>query len=134
MLSRLLPPARVRVVLGLLSLALLTAACVTPIERPADCGDAAVERGATLTSAGRLDPQTIVVCRGQQVTLAIEIETDGVLHLHGYDDQTPAVSVEAGTPIEMTFEAVRSGQFVIELHAPGASAGTGAGVFTVDEP
>lgn len=134
MLSRLLPPARVRVVLGLLSLALLTAACVTPIERPADCDADAVRRSATLTSAGRLAPQTIVVCRGQEVTLAIEVEADGVLHLHGYDDQTPARSVETGTPIEMTFDAVHSGQFVIELHAPGATAGTGAGVFTVNEP
>ena len=114
--------------------ALLLTACVTPIQRPADCGAPAVERNATLTAEGRLDPMTITVCRGQQVTLAIDVRADGVLHLHGYDDQAPARSVEAGTPVEMAFEAAHAGQFVIELHTPDSTTGTGAGVFTVDEP
>lgn len=117
-----------------LAVVVLLAACVTPIQRPADCDAASVHRSATLTAEGRLEPATLTVCRGQQVTLAIDIRTDGVLHLHGYDDVTPAVSVEAGTPIEMRFEATHAGQFVIELHAPGSSTGTGAGIFTVDEP
>jgi hypothetical protein len=116
-----------------LAVAAVLTACITPIERPADCDAPSVERAATLTAEGRLEPSNLTVCRGQEVTLAIEVEADGVLHLHGYDDQTPAVSVEAGTPLEMTFEAAHAGQFVIELHATGSSAGSGAGVLTVDE-
>ncbi len=112
----------------------MLAGCVSPIERPDDCDAAAVQRAATLTSAHRLEPQTITVCRDQAVTLDVDIQTDGVLHLHGYDDQTSAVEVVAGTPVTLSFDAVRSGQFVIELHTSDGPAGLGVGILTVDEP
>jgi hypothetical protein len=110
------------------------AGCVSPIERPADCDAPAVERAATLTSAHRMEPQTTTVCRDQAVTLNVDVRADGVLHLHGYDDQTSAVEVVAGTPVTLSFDAVRSGQFVIELHTSDGPAGLGVGILTVDEP
>jgi hypothetical protein len=113
---------------------LLLSGCVTPIQRPADCGAASVERTATLTGARRLEPQTIAVCRDQAVTINVEVQTDGVLHVHGYDDQMTAVVVTAGSPVTLSFDAVHSGQFVIELHTSDGPTETGAGILTVDEP
>jgi hypothetical protein len=85
---------------------------------------------ATLTAAG-LDPRTIDVCRGQQVGLSVKVEADGVLHIHGYDDQ--AKEVRVGQTVDFDFPAVRSGQFVIELHTTEQRSGLSMGVFTVHE-
>ncbi|MEO8245520.1 MAG: hypothetical protein ABI622_00235 [Chloroflexota bacterium] len=130
------PPAPSRRLLPLViaSAVVLLGACVSPIERPADCDAPAVVRDATLTSAHQLEPETITVCRDQAVTLAVDIQTDGVLHLHGYDDQASALEVTAGTPITLAFDAVHPGQFVIELHTSDGPAGLGVGILTVDEP
>lgn len=125
-------------VLTTASLVLLAAAaltgCAGGVQRPDDCAAPSVERAATLTSDYRLEPNAIAVCRGQQVTLEVDVQTDGVLHLHGYDDQTSAQEVTAGTPLTMTFDAVRAGQFVIELHTSDGPAELDVGVLTVDEP
>ena len=110
------------------------AGCVSGVQRPDDCDAPAVERTATLTDDHRLDPDAITVCRDQQVTLEVDVQTDGVLHLHGYDDQTSAQEISAGTPLTMTFDAVHAGQFVIELHTADGPAGLGVGILTVDAP
>ena len=128
------PSAPGRRILLLASSVILLGGCVAAIERPSDCDAPAVEREATLTGTHRLEPQDITVCRGQAVTLAVDVQTDGVLHLHGYDDQASAVEVTAGTPVTLEFDAVRSGQFVIELHTSDGPAGLGVGILTVDEP
>ena len=67
------------------------AACAGGVQRPDDCGAPSVERAATLTSDYRLEPNAITVCRDQRVTLEVDVQTDGVLHLHGYDDQTSVI-------------------------------------------
>jgi hypothetical protein len=127
-------PGRRLIPLAFASALVLLSACVSAIERPADCDASAVERDATLTAAHRLEPQTITVCRDQAVRLQVDVQTDGVLHLHGYDDQASAVEVTAGTPVTLEFDAVHVGQFVIELHTSDGPAGLGVGILTVDEP
>lgn len=112
---------------------LALAACSTGVDRPPDCDASAVERSVALGTNAKLDPQTINVCGGQQVTLTVMVQADGVLHIHGYDDEAQARSVSAGTDATLTFRASHVGQFVIELHTRGSSAGIGAGVLTVHE-
>lgn len=126
--------APLRATAPLIIAAAILAGCVTGVERPSDCAAPSVERAATLTSDHRLEPDAITVCQDQQVTLEVDVQTDGVLHLHGYDDQTSAQEVTAGTPVTITFDAVHPGQFVIELHTADGPAGLGVGILTVDAP
>jgi len=107
-------------------------ACVEEAQLPADCDAGAVQRQATL-AADRLDPEAIDVCRDQHVTLDVAVEQDGVLHLHGYDEEAPATAVHAGDSLRLAFTAVRSGQFPIELHGLNGTE-VEVGVFTVHEP
>ena len=116
--------------LAALILAVSTAACVSGPQVPSDCAAASVERHVTLT-AQTLDPRNVDVCRGQQVALTVEPQVDGVLHIHGYDEE--ARSVRAGKTLDLDFTADHSGQFVIELHTDAQPAGIGVGVFTVHE-
>jgi hypothetical protein len=106
------------------------AACVQQPARPADCDQPTVSRQATLTVDG-LTPRNVDVCRSQQVHLSIAIQADGVLHIHGYDQQTK--EVRPGQTVAFDFEADHSGQFVIELHTKATPSGQGMGVFTVHE-
>lgn len=110
---------------------LLVAGCVQQPDKPSDCGQPGVTRNATLTSDG-LDPRNVDVCRGQQLELAVKIQTAGELHIHGYDAQ--AKEVRVGQTITFDFTAVRSGQFVIELHTQAQPSELNMGVLTVHEP
>lgn len=111
-------------------LLLVTAACVPQSDLPSDCDASQVDRPATLTDAG-LNPDAIDVCTGQQVTIAIDVEQAGALHLHGYDDQVPAQAVAVGDQVELTFSAIRAGQFPLALHV-GADE-TEIAILTVHE-
>lgn len=112
----------------------LLAACVpdTSPDRAA-CEQASVAIELALDADG-LEPGSPSVCRDQEITLVVDSELDGVLHIHGYDSEVPAFEVQAVEPTEITFTASRSGQFPIEFHAADDPAGVGVGVFTVNEP
>lgn len=106
--------------------------CVTTTSSDSlDCAAPAIEVQLALTDS-TLTPDPSV-CRGQTVTLKVESSTEGVLHVHGYDDEIPVLPVSPGQVSETTFEAVRSGQFLIQLHAVEA-ADVDVGVLTVHEP
>jgi hypothetical protein len=122
---------QLRRVAGLVVIGLSLVACVQQPEQPSDCADASVARQATLTVDG-LTPRKVDVCRTQQVHLAIKAQANGVLHIHGYDQQTR--EVRSGQVVTFDFDADHSGQFVIELHTQAAPQGQGMGVFTVHEP
>lgn len=107
------------------------AACVED-SRPSSCeGPATIDAAL---SAEALSPPDPAVCRGQEVTLRVASEINGVIHLHGYDDQVPATPVTAGETLELRFTAGRSGQFPIELHPEQDPRGHEVGIFTVHEP
>ena len=117
------------VLLGLV-LAVATA-CVEQVQLPDDCDAPTVVRSATL-AGDHLSPETIDVCRGQQVTLEVVTRQDGVLHLHGYEQEAPATEMHAGDRLKFTFEASRAGQFVVEVHPPQGEE-LEVGIFTVHE-
>jgi hypothetical protein len=128
-------PMRVRaapVAAAVLLTALLTA-CVGDAGLPPTCHDPEVSFAATLRDE-HLDPASFDACRGQAVTISFTVERDGVLHLHGYDDQVPATEVRAGDETIFEFDAVRSGQFPIALHTTDGPAEVTVGDLTVHEP
>jgi hypothetical protein len=88
---------------------------------------------ATVTDEA-MDPSALAVCRGQEVTLELRSETDGVFHLHGYDEQVPATSLTPGQTTILEFSAHAAGQFIIELHARSGEGEVEIGIFTVNEP
>jgi len=92
-----------------------------------------VEVELTLTTSS-LNPGDPSACRGQVVTLQIESEVEGVLHVHGYDAELIPIDVGPGLTTEISFDATRSGQFPIELHSEQDSDGSTVGILTVYEP
>ena len=129
--ARRLRPVRAGIV-TLLAIALVTTACVDfPV--PADCDEPDVTRETTVT-AGAMTPSSLEVCRDQQVTLVIHPDTDGVFHIHGYDQIVPATTIEAGVELRLQFVAGLDGQFPIELHPADDATGESIGIMTVHEP
>lgn len=114
-------------------LAALPTACVGDAGLPSTCHDPSVAFTATLSDE-HLEPASLNACRGQAVTITFTIEREGVLHLHGYDDQVPATEVRAGQETVFEFDAVRSGQFPIALHTTDGPAEVIVGALTVHEP
>jgi hypothetical protein len=99
----------------------------------ADCGALPTRVELTLAADG-LNPSNPAVCRDREVTLVVTSQVDGILHIHGYDEQLPATEVAAGEMVELSFTAVRSGQFPIELHTEEDAQGSSVGILTVHEP
>lgn len=120
--------------LGTVLLTALMVACVTDTRPGAEaCRAPSIEHSLRLT-ADALTPSNPGVCRDQEVTLRIESEVDGLIHIHGYDDAVPATEVVAGEELELTFTANEEGQYPIELHPADDPEGSDVGVFTVHEP
>ena len=113
--------------------AAILGACVPQVALPASCHEPSVMLHATLADE-QLTPGTLEVCRGQQVTLMVNAERDGVFHVHGYDDQVSAAEIRAGRTLTLEFTAVRSGQFPIGLHTIDGPAEATVGTLTVHEP
>jgi hypothetical protein len=122
-----------RAVVLFLSIVLVTVSGCIGDGRPDACDSAEVTLNLTLT-ATELDPANVDVCRDQEVTLRIQAEADGIIHIHGYDEEVPATEVAAGEETELAFEAVRAGQYPIEFHPADDPAGVSVGIFTVHEP
>jgi hypothetical protein len=126
------PAALVLLATAVLTLLAAAVGCVPEAQLPADCDAAAVQREATLADDA-LDPDAIDVCRDQRVTIDFAIQEDGVLHLHGYDEEAPATEVHVGDALQLELTAVRSGQFPIELHRTDGTE-VEVGILTVHEP
>jgi hypothetical protein len=117
---------------ALISIAALLAGCVSDA-RPADlhCDQPTISLSAELAHDS-LQPGALGACRGQQVRLTVTIAQDGVLHIHGYDQESK--EVRSGETATFQFAADQSGQFVIELHSAAHPSGLALGIFTAYEP
>lgn len=78
-----------------------------------------------------LEPSEMRVCRGQEVTLRLSPQFDGIVHIHGIDI---AREVRDGRPIDLVFIPDQSGQFTIETHTHDSDEAPQVGVLIVDEP
>lgn len=118
----------------LAALTVLATGCVSDA-RPDDatCRAPSIELSVTLLADG-LGGDDLAVCRDQQVTIHVDSEVDGVLHIHGYDEHVPATSVSSGEPVDLVFTAAQSGQFGVEFHPEDDPRGVEIGIFAVYEP
>jgi hypothetical protein len=112
-------------------LVVILTACVTE-NRPESCDEDATRIELTLRATA-LEPNDPAACRDQLVTLSLDSEVDGVIHIHGLDAVVPATTVSAGETLTLEFTADRSGQFPIELHPADDPQGVTVGIFTVNE-
>ncbi len=126
------PPGLHRAIPFALALLLGIAACVPATAVPDDCGATAVTREATLVDE-RMEPVTLEVCRGQDVTLRLDVRRDATFHMHGYDAEAPAREVVAGETATIAFNAARSGQFPIAIHTTDGPAEATVGTLIVHE-
>jgi hypothetical protein len=107
------------------------AGCVSE-NRPETCDDESVTIEVTVRADG-MTPTDPSVCLGQEVTLAVSPEVDGVFHIHGLDQSVPATTIAQGQPIELAFTTDRTGQFPIELHPAADPQGIHIGILTIHE-
>ena len=54
---------------------------------------------------------------GSEVTLEVSSQVDGMLHVHGFNEE---LTLKAGGTTEKSFKASMSGAFEIETHEPDA--------------
>jgi hypothetical protein len=94
------------ITLVLVPLLLLAAACASSAPEELDI--------PVTLEGGKLNPETIQVGQGDTVTLRIEADEPGEVHLHGYDIETE-VGAEAVTAL--TFIADATGRFRITFHS-----------------
>ena len=82
------------------------------------CGGAGPQEReiAVKLTAGQLDPGTIKVGQNDTVTLKIETDQPGSVHLHGYDLEQ---DIGSGDITDFVFLADASGRFRIAFHAAG---------------
>jgi hypothetical protein len=117
---------------GMVAAAGMLAAC---IEGAPICDSLLEEIDVTISAGGDMAPADPAVCRGDEVTLRITSDTEAVFHVHGFDEtELPATSLPAGETVEVTFTAVRSGQFPVEIHTDENPQGISTGLITIHEP
>jgi hypothetical protein len=117
---------------ALLACAALMAACVPQTNLPESCDEPAVTLEATLANE-TLEPSSLEVCRDQEVTVSLDVRRDAVFHIHGYDEELPALQVSAGETVELEFTAARSGQFPIAIHTDDGPSEAEVGALIVHE-
>jgi hypothetical protein len=65
----------------------------------------------TVTKATSMKPSELIVNRNDAVTINISSDTDGEVHLHGYDIP---FDTKAGQVVSHTFKAINTGSFEME--------------------
>ena len=107
------------------------AGCVSE-NRPAGCDEDVTTLRVTV-DATSMEPNDPAACRDQEVTLIVDPEVDGILHIHGLDTLLPATTITAGEELRLEFSAERTGQFPIELHPVDDPQGVSVGILTIHE-
>ena len=74
----------------------------------------------TVTKATSMKPSELTVNQNDTVTINITSDTDGEVHLHGYDIP---FDTKAGQVVSHTFKAVNSGKFDIEWESTSTPLG-----------
>lgn len=75
----------------------------------------------TVTNASSMNPSQWTAAQNDTVTVNMKSDTDGEVHLHGYDIH---FDTKAGQTITQTFKADRTGSFDIEWESTSTPLGT----------
>ncbi len=74
----------------------------------------------SVTGAKSMSPDTVSAHHNDTITINITSDTDGEVHLHGYDIQ---FETKSGQVVSQTFKAVNTGDFEIEWESTSAHLG-----------
>jgi cytochrome c oxidase assembly protein Cox11 len=74
----------------------------------------------TVTAAKSMTPSNLTANQNDTVTINITSDTDGEVHLHGYDIH---FETKAGQVVSHTFEADKTGSFEIEWESTSTHLG-----------
>jgi hypothetical protein len=74
----------------------------------------------TVTKATSMKPSELTVNRNDTVTINIASDTDGEVHLHGYDIP---FDTKAGQVVSHTFKAINTGSFEMEWESTSTHLG-----------
>jgi hypothetical protein len=74
----------------------------------------------TVTKASSMTPSDLKANHNDTVTINITSDTDGEVHLHGYDIH---FDTKAGQVVSQTFKAVNTGDFEIEWESTSTHLG-----------
>jgi hypothetical protein len=85
-----------------------------------NAGGKNVTFNVTMTGAKAMSPDTLTAHHNDAVTINITSDTDGEVHLHGYDIH---FDTKAGQVTSRTFKAVNTGDFEIEWESTSTHLG-----------
>ncbi len=85
-----------------------------------NAGGQSVTFDVTVTGAKSMSQDTLTAHRNDTVTINITSDTDGEVHLHGYDIH---FDTKAGKVVTQTFKAVNTGDFEIEWESTSKHLG-----------
>jgi hypothetical protein len=74
----------------------------------------------TVTGGKTMKPSDLSAHQNDNVTISITSDTDGEMHLHGYD---VVFNAKKGQPVSQTFKADKTGNFEIEWESTSAKLG-----------
>jgi cytochrome c oxidase assembly protein Cox11 len=74
----------------------------------------------TVTAANKMAPSDLTANQNDTLTINITSDTDGEVHLHGYDIH---FETKAGQTVSHTFKADKTGDFEIEWESPSTHLG-----------
>jgi hypothetical protein len=109
---------RIAVVIGVLVVFVLAGGILIYTTRSG--GGKPVTFNVTVTGAKTMNPSDLPAHQNDTVTINITSDTDGEVHLHGYDI---SFDTKAGQTVGKTFRADKSGNFDIEWESTSAPLG-----------
>ena len=74
----------------------------------------------TVSGGKTMQPSDLEAHQNDSVTINVTSDTDGEVHVHGYDIQFPT---KAGQVVSQTFRAEKTGDFPIEWESTSAELG-----------
>lgn len=74
----------------------------------------------TVTSGSKMTPDTLTANQNDTLTINVTSDTNGEVHLHGYDLH---FETKAGKSVTQTFKADKTGSFDIEWESTSAPLG-----------
>jgi hypothetical protein len=120
-----------RALIGLAAVMSVLSACNSAPSGLCDTTSLSLEVRVT---AGAMEPSTMNMCQGQDVTLTLHSEVPGIFHVHGFEEWLPPVAVEAGQSLTLEFTPEVPGQYLVHLHDQQSGGETEIGLFAVYEP
>jgi hypothetical protein len=112
---------RIAVVIGVLAIFVIVGGILAYAKRG---GGQPVTLNVTVTGGKTMSPKDLSAHQNDTVTINVTSDTDGEVHLHGYDI---IFAAKAGQTASKTFKADKTGTFPIEWE----STGTGLGALAV---